>query len=264
MATEAKNSRRHFKAKSRMFTVKFALGRGERCDYNSRMKFQVCTIALAGLVAGCGVKQSTTLEPSATKEKPRPVAASPVQPKAKPEPAVATPDAAKPETQTVAKIAPQTQFEPTTQPQSKDPEKIMKTDAEWRAILSPEEYRILRQKGTERAFTGKFDHHFKKGTYTCKGCGTALFDSNTKYNSGCGWPAFFKAKENTIAETVDRSYGMIRTEITCKKCDGHLGHVFDDGPNPTGIRYCVNSASMGFVPAVEEAPAKPAPATPKK
>ena len=156
-------------------------------------------------------------------------------------------------------IRDRTQFEPTTHPKTKSPDKIVKTDAEWRAILSPEEYQILRQKGTERAFTGKYDHHFKEGTYTCKGCGTALFDSTTKYNSGCGWPAFFKAKENTIAKTIDRSYGMIRTEITCKKCDGHLGHVFDDGPNPTGVRYCDKSDSMGFIQAADEKQAKPAP-----
>jgi peptide-methionine (R)-S-oxide reductase len=127
--------------------------------------------------------------------------------------------------------------------------KIVKTDAEWRAKLTPEEYRILRQKGTERAFTGKYDHHYKDGTYVCKACGTPLFLSETKYNSGCGWPAFYKSIDNTVDVTRDASLGMVRIEITCKKCNGHLGHIFDDGPNPTGLRYCVNSASMDFVPA---------------
>lgn len=214
---------------------------------------------MIGLVAGCGTQQTTSTDPVDSVDRATPVGAAPVQRNTEPAPVVATAPPPQPAAQSVAKIAPQTQFEPTTHPKTKSPEKIVKTDAEWRAILSPEEYRILRQKGTERAFTGKYDHHFKEGTYTCKGCGTALFDSTTKYNSGCGWPAFFKAKENTIDEKVDRSYGMIRTEITCKKCDGHLGHVFDDGPNPTGVRYCVNSASMGFIPAEDEKQAKPAP-----
>ena len=214
---------------------------------------------MVGLVAGCGTQKTTSTESATAGKSTKPATATVEQPQEKPETVIATTPAQQLVAQPVAKIAPQTQFEPTTQHKTKSPKKIVKTDAEWRAILSPEEYRILRQKGTERAFTGKYDHHFKEGTYICKGCGTALFDSTTKYNSGCGWPAFFKAKENTIAKTIDRSYGMIRTEITCKKCDGHLGHVFDDGPNPTGVRYCVNSASMGFIPAEDEKEAKPAP-----
>ena len=219
---------------------------------------------MVGLVTGCGTQQTTSTESADPVDKPKAVSASPVQRESKPEPVIATAPAPQTGAQPAAKIAPQTQFEPTTQPKTKEPEKIVKTDAEWRAILSPEEYRILRQKGTERAFTGKYDHHFKEGTYTCKGCGTELFDSTTKYNSGCGWPAFYKAKDDTIAKKVDRSYGMIRTEITCKKCDGHLGHVFDDGPNPTGIRYCVNSASMGFVPAEDKKQANQTPPVPKQ
>ena len=207
------------------------------------MKNAVFAIALAAALTGCGGGERSP-EPAATAPSPptAPVEAEPV-----PQPV----DHAKINTQPkpVPKPVQLTQHEPIMKPKQATEEKIVKTDAEWRAKLTPEEYRILRRKGTERAFTGKFDHHFKDGTYTCKGCGTPLFLSATKYNSGCGWPAFFKSIDNTIDETRDNSLGMVRIEITCKKCGGHLGHIFDDGPNPTGLRYCVNSASMDFIPA---------------
>jgi len=126
-------------------------------------------------------------------------------------------------------------------------EKEKRTEKEWQETLTPEQYRILREKGTERAFTGKYDKYFEKGTYTCAGCSTPLFESETKYDSGCGWPAFYQSLPETIDETPDHSFGRMRTEITCSKCDGHLGHVFTDGPKPTGLRYCVNSVSLDFI-----------------
>jgi len=122
-----------------------------------------------------------------------------------------------------------------------------KTDKEWRLELSPEQYQVLRQCGTERPFTGKYVHHKENGTYVCAGCGNELFTSETKFESGSGWPSFWdKFSEESVDMKTDRSHGMIRIEVTCKKCGGHLGHVFDDGPNPTGLRYCINSAALDF------------------
>ena len=122
---------------------------------------------------------------------------------------------------------------------------IAKTEAEWRAELSDEQYRVLREKGTEAPFSGEFDHTFEPGTYHCAGCGAVLFESDAKYDSGCGWPAFYApASEDAIEEERDASYGMVRTEVLCARCGGHLGHVFPDGPHPTGVRYCINSAAL--------------------
>ena len=124
--------------------------------------------------------------------------------------------------------------------------KIIKSEKEWKEILSPEEFRILRNKGTEYPNTGKYNLHFENGVYNCKGCNTPLFNSDQKFESDCGWPSFDKAIKGAITYVDDFSHNMIRTEIICTNCDGHLGHIFDDGPTETGKRYCVNSISINF------------------
>jgi peptide-methionine (R)-S-oxide reductase len=124
---------------------------------------------------------------------------------------------------------------------------IQRSEAEWKAMLSPEEYRVLRKHGTERPFTGKWLKNKKSGTYVCRGCGLELFASDTKFDSGTGWPSYYKSlRQGHIRYIEDRSFGMSRMEVRCARCDGHLGHVFDDGPPPTGRRYCINSASLDF------------------
>lgn len=129
------------------------------------------------------------------------------------------------------------------------PDKMNLTDAEWRARLSPEQYQVLRQGGTERAFTGKYEKNKLTGQYHCAGCGAPLFESATKYDSGSGWPSFTAPMDpEVVDEHRDVSHGMVRTEVRCARCDGHLGHVFPDGPGPNGLRYCMNSASLDFTP----------------
>lgn len=129
---------------------------------------------------------------------------------------------------------------------------VAMSDEEWKKKLTPEQFHVMRKHGTERAGTSPLDHFYEPGTYFCAGCGAPLFESDTKFNSGSGWPSFYEPKDGAVETTTDRSFFMVRTEVHCQKCGGHLGHVFEDGPKPTGLRYCMNGCALDFKPGHAE------------
>jgi len=132
---------------------------------------------------------------------------------------------------------------------SAEDERVVHSDAEWRALLTAEQYAVLRKEGTERPFTSPLLHEERRGIFACAGCGVALFSSSTKFDSGTGWPSFWAPLDGAVSTKEDQSFGMVRTAVECRRCDGHLGHVFDDGPKPTGLRYCMNGVALTFNPA---------------
>lgn len=188
------------------------------------MKYAILIALTVFVVAGCGEVASTGPEPAGSTGPSVPV----------PESSLTGPSTSLLELESVTM-----------------PEKVVHSEEEWRRLLNAEQFRVLREKGTERPFVNEFDDHFAAGIYACGACGQELFSSDAKFNSGCGWPAFYAAKAGDRVElTPDLAHGMVRTEVTCSRCGSHLGHIFDDAPQtPTGKRFCINSVSLKYIPA---------------